>query len=198
MTPPSLPSDVQTITSQHLDALDAAAPVLVSALYVTGSVALGDYQPGRSDIDFMAFLTRPVTEHDVVAQLKKVHAGLECSADYDGDYVAWACLPDVPDDEPRAPHVVNGQFRATEPNHQLTPSTWAEFARYGITIRGPDPGELGIHVSRDRLDEWNLGNLNSYWHNQAEQGIRTLRAHDPGTSIAADAVAGRGQHRADD
>jgi hypothetical protein len=189
MTEPSLPHDVRTATRQHLDALDAAAPGLVTALYVTGSVTLGDYRQGRSDIDFMAFLSRPVTDPDTVGRLAEVHASLACAADYDGNYVAWACVPDVPDDEPSAPHVVGGQFHASAPNHQLTPATWAEFARYGIALRGPRAGQLGIRVSRDRLNEWTLRNLNTYWRSQAEKGIETLRAHDPGTGIAADAVA---------
>jgi hypothetical protein len=189
MTEPPLPQDVRAATRRHLHALDAAAPGLVAALYVTGSVALGDYQQGRSDIDFMAFLSRPVTDPQTVSLLAEVHAGLAGPADYDGNYVALACVPGVPDDEPSAPHVVGGQFRADEPNHQLTPATWAEFARYGIAIRGPRPAQLGIQVSRDRLSEWTLGNLNTYWRHQAEEGIETLRAHDSGTSISAEVVA---------
>jgi hypothetical protein len=189
MAEPPLPDDVQAVTRQHLDALDTAAPGLATALYVTGSVALGDYQQGRSDIDFMAFLSRPVTDPETVGHLAAVHAGLAGPADYNGNYVAMACVPGVPDDEPSAPHVVGGQFHADEPNHQLTPATWAEFARYGIAIRGPRPAQLGIRVSRDRLSEWTLRNLSTYWRNQAEQGIETLRANDRGTSIDAGVVA---------
>jgi hypothetical protein len=189
MAQPCLPQDVRTITRQHLDTLDSAAPGLVAALYLTGSVTLGDYRQGRSDIDFMAFLSRPVTDPETVALLADVHAGLDCAATYDGNYVDWARIPEVPDDAPIVPHVVNGQFQADEPNHQLTPATWTEFGRYGIAVRGPAAGELGIHVSRDRLNEWTLGNLNSYWRKQAEDGIQTLRQHDPATSLPADVVA---------
>jgi hypothetical protein len=189
VTQPSLPDDVRAVTRQHLDALDAAAPGLVTALYVTGSVPLGDYRQGRSDIDFMAFLSGPVTDPGIVARLAEVHAGLACAADYDGNYVAWASVPDVPDDEPCAPHVVGGQFHASAPNHQLTPATWAEFARYAIAVRGPSADRLGILVSRDRLNEWTLRNLNTYWRSKAEEGIEVLRAHDAGTTIAADVVA---------
>jgi hypothetical protein len=185
----SLPPDVQAATHQHLDALDAAAPGLITALYITGSAALGDYQPGRSDIDFMAFLSRPVTAPDTVRLLAEVHGDMPGVARYDGNYVARSCLPGVPDDEPAAPHVVNGQFHADAPNHQLTPATWTEFTRYGIAVRGPAPGQLGITVPRDRLNAWTLANLNTYWRRQAEEGIETLRPHDPGTTISADVAA---------
>jgi hypothetical protein len=189
MTEPPLPHDVQAATRQHLHALDTAAPGLVAALYVTGSAALGDYRQGRSDIDFMAFLSRPVTDPEIVGLLAEVHARLACRVDYDGNYIALACVPGVPDDEPSVPHVVGGQFHAGEPNRQLTPATWAEFAKYGRAIRGPRPAQLGIRVSRDRLSAWTLGNLNTYWRNRAEEAIRTLRPHSPGTGIGADVAA---------
>ncbi len=42
---PPLPADVDGATRQHLDTADSAAPGLIRALYLTVSVALGDYQP---------------------------------------------------------------------------------------------------------------------------------------------------------
>jgi hypothetical protein len=186
---PVLPDDVRHATELHLAALDATAPGLVHGLYLTGSVTLGDYRPGRSDIDFMAFAIRPVTDPRVVALLAEVHEKLSVPGNYDGNYVDLAALPDVPDDQRRAPHVVNGEFHADDPNDQLTPATWAEFARYAITVRGPLARDLGISVRRDRLNEWTLGNLNHYWKRTAEDGIATLRPHDAGESIAADVVA---------
>ena len=187
--PHSLPGDVREATGRHLAALDAVAPGLIEGLYLTGSVTLGDYQPGRSDIDFVAFTTRPADDPEVVSLLASVHEGLGLPMTYDGNYVSLAGLPDVPDDERPAPHVVNGEFHAGDPNHQLTPATWAEFARYGIAVRGPQARELGVSVPAGRLNEWTLGNLNGYWKPAAEDGIATLRPLDPGVAIAADVVA---------
>jgi SAM-dependent methyltransferase len=45
MSQAALPPDVSDATEQHLTDLDAAAPGLVTALYLTGSVALDDYHP---------------------------------------------------------------------------------------------------------------------------------------------------------
>src|SRR5260370_38589950 len=125
------PSDVRIATEQHLGALDKLAPGLVGSLYLTGSVTLGDSHQGRSDIDFMAFTGRPVTDPDVVALLAQVHAflltelraALPATGHYDGNYVALGGLPTVPDDQPRGPHVVNGTFHGNEVNGQLTPAT---------------------------------------------------------------------------
>ena len=41
---------VQDVVRGFLAAVDAEAPQLVEALYLTGSVALGDFRPRRSDI----------------------------------------------------------------------------------------------------------------------------------------------------
>jgi hypothetical protein len=47
--------EVSKTALRHLDAAGTLLPGLVAALYITGSVALGDYQSGRGDIDFIAF-----------------------------------------------------------------------------------------------------------------------------------------------
>lgn len=188
---PALPEeahdDVRAVTQRHLEAVDAVAPGLIRALYLTGSVALGDYQPGRSDIDFMAFTSRPCGEADIEL-LCGVHAALPTPTSYDGSYVTWCDRPEAPDDEPVRPHVVGGEFRVAE-NSALTPSTWTEFARYAIAVRGPAPGSIGVTVSRERLNEWNLGNLNGYWNDLADAGAKVLAERDPAGSARAETVA---------
>jgi hypothetical protein len=196
-TQQQLPRDVRQASERHLAALDAVAPGLVVSLYLTGSATLGDYQSGRSDIDFMAFTSRPATDPEVVALLTEVHAtlladlqaALPGSGHYDGNYVALAGLPAVPDDEPAAPHVVNGTFHGNAPNHQLTPATWAEFSKYAIAVRGPERDELGIVVSQERLNQWLLANLNGYWKSSAVDGLQVLRQQEGNEALAGDAVA---------
>jgi hypothetical protein len=85
--------------------------------------------------------------------------------------------------------VVKGEFHGDDPNHQLTPATWTEFARYAITVRGHNARDLGVTVSPERLARWTLGNLNGYWHGTATGGLDTLRPHEPGESVPAEAVA---------
>jgi hypothetical protein len=187
MPEPELPDKVRDVVDRHLEAVDAVRPGLIQALYLTGSIALGDYQPGRSDVDFTAFTSRPVGADDVAA-LREVHAGLDADMCYDGNYVCWQSLPDVPLDGRPGPHIVEGEFR-TDGDDELTPSTWAEFARYAIAMRGPAAASLGVRVPRSRLAEWNLGNLNGYWRNLAHSIGRIAAERDPAGLVRPDTVA---------
>jgi len=146
--------------------------------------AVGWGHPGRPGTH-QPSLTSAATEHALAAAAKDPDRVTDLLDELSRGRL-W--LP-LPDDERPAPRVVNGTFHADDPNHQLTPATWAEFARYAITVRGPQARELGVCVPRDRLNGWTLGNLNGYWKRTAEDAIATLRPHDSGEVIAAGVVA---------
>jgi hypothetical protein len=69
---PSIPYDLATA---YLDLVDAEVPGLVVGLYLTGSVALGEFRPRRSDVDFVAVLAARADEA-ALAALGRVHATL--------------------------------------------------------------------------------------------------------------------------
>lgn len=52
----TLPLSIQTLTKKFLQAMDTAVPGLIQALYLVGSVALDDFPPESSDVDFVAVL----------------------------------------------------------------------------------------------------------------------------------------------
>ena len=71
----ALHSLVQEVVTSFLDTVDAEAPGLVEGLYLTGSVALDDFRPHESDIDFVAVMaTHPDTAS--IATLERAHARL--------------------------------------------------------------------------------------------------------------------------
>lgn len=73
---------------------------------------------------------------------------------------------------------MSGEPRADE-NAELSPSTWAEFAGTRSLSAAPTVGSLGVSVRPDRLREWNLGNLNSYWLNLATTDAAYLADRNP-------------------
>jgi hypothetical protein len=68
-----LPAVVAATTAQYLDLIDKALPGQVIGLYLTGSVPLGDFHPGSSDIDGVVVLASPLDSSEPV---KDVHEAL--------------------------------------------------------------------------------------------------------------------------
>ena len=60
-----LPAEVEAITSQYLALTDDLLPGRILGFYLTGSIPLGDFHPGRSDIDGVVVVDGPVDEADV-------------------------------------------------------------------------------------------------------------------------------------
>jgi predicted nucleotidyltransferase len=50
----ALEPQVRSAVSEYLAAVDARLPRVVGGLYLIGSVALGDFRPHESDVDFVA------------------------------------------------------------------------------------------------------------------------------------------------
>ncbi|WP_117211032.1 hypothetical protein [Allorhizocola rhizosphaerae] len=61
--------DVHELVAQYLTDVDAALPGFVEMLYLTGSVALGAFQPGVSDIEALIVTSRSPSPADLAASL---------------------------------------------------------------------------------------------------------------------------------
>jgi hypothetical protein len=54
----SVPRVIEKVVGRYLDAVDRELPGLVTGLYLVGSVALGAWQPGASDVDTVILTSR--------------------------------------------------------------------------------------------------------------------------------------------
>jgi hypothetical protein len=89
---------VCNVVGAYLDLVDAEAPGLVEGLYLVGSVALEDFRPKASDIDFIVVTAKPLTEADLAA-LERTHSQLATRLRrpfFDGAYVTWHDLTGDP------------------------------------------------------------------------------------------------------
>lgn len=154
-------------TARYLSAVDQALPGFVEMLYLTGSVALGAYQPGRSDIDALIVTSRPPGPADLEA-LAAVHAAMPALPHFDGVYLDRDTLREQPADQPVVPFVVGGEFRTGRPCGELNPALWLLLTRYGIPVRGPAVADLGLTADPDGLRRYSLDNLKSYWQPGAD------------------------------
>jgi Domain of unknown function (DUF4111) len=177
-----LPDPAARVVNRFLARLDRAAPRAVGGFYVVGSIALAGFRAGRSDIDFVATLDRPLSPAELNA-LRSVHRRswaegvirgfaspphswpLACNgmflraADLALPPLALPPLAVTPVAAQVAGRFAIGPRRGFDRN----PVTWWTLAHKGIAVRGPSPEQLDIHLDDAGLRKWTAANLVSYW-----------------------------------
>ncbi|MFC3995012.1 nucleotidyltransferase domain-containing protein [Nocardiopsis sediminis] len=155
---------VQALAEVFLRNADLEAPGLVQGLYLTGSVALGDFRPHSSDVDFVVVTPdRPTApQRD---SLRRVHARTRSqipSPQFNGVHVTWADLAEDPASCGPVPSMVGGRFKE-QAAADVNPVTWHVLATRGVTVRGPLPVELEVWDEPESLRAWSLGSLDEQW-----------------------------------
>ena len=172
----ALPDDVETVMRAYLCFSDEWLPARITGLYIVGSVALDDYQPGQSDVDFVAVTDDALTPSELV-QLEQIHSKLWRKASrpkLDGAYVTWLELRADPVGL-SAPYCLDGRF-ASSGGFAANPVTWHMMHRHRIPVRGP--AEPIVRHDVELLRKWCRENLQSYWagwvHGARTRFIRLL------------------------
>ena len=177
-----VPTGVRRTVEGYLEVADRLLPGRVTGFYLVGSVALGAYRPGRSDIDFVAAVDgdgdlspadlRRLRLVQVASGLRTappalVRGHVSLPGTCNGVFVRAADLPrPVTTIVPLASHV-GARLRAGG-GFDVNPVQWTTLARDGVAVRGPEPAALGLDPEPDRLRQWNLDNLAAYWVPWAE------------------------------
>ncbi|MEU8264125.1 nucleotidyltransferase domain-containing protein [Micromonospora sp. NPDC048999] len=164
----ALPVKARALVARYLDEVDAALPGFVEGLYAVGSIALGAWQIGRSDIDTLIVTSR-AADADELAVLAKIHAGMPAGPCFDGVYLDRVTFGSQPIDRRIVPFLVNGQLRTDKPCGELNPVVWLVLQRYGLPVRGPAVADLGLEVDLGALRRFNLDNLQTYWAPLADE-----------------------------
>lgn len=155
---------VRAVADTFLRYADAEAPGLVDGLYLTGSVALGDFRPHVSDVDFVVVTPRHATDTDQDA-LRRIHARVRAAhprPQFNGIHITWDDLASGPLSCARVPAMLGGRFRRRS-NVDVNPVTWHVLADRGVTMRGPVPIELDIWDGLEELRGWSRHSLEDQW-----------------------------------
>jgi hypothetical protein len=142
---------------------------LVEAVYVTGSVALGDYRSPISDVDLVAVCRNRPT-HDQLATLAELHRPSRPSVD-----VLYATREDLRHDPSglSLPGSVGGAFRR-DGAFEANPVVWRVLSTHAIAVRGARLTDRDVWSDAVALRTWNLDNLDGYWF----EWLQRARAHD--------------------
>ncbi|GAA3368537.1 nucleotidyltransferase domain-containing protein [Streptomyces sannanensis] len=160
-------------TVQLLDRfLDAVRPMgsLIS-VWAHGSLAGGDYQPGRSDLDLIAVLERPCSSeeeewlgevHERLAKAVPLASKLHCS------YLVVSEL-----DDPAHPHLTWAHEELML--RPVTPVTRRELHEFGIVLHGRPPAALLPPVTDRELADFITEDLKSFWRSAPDHPELWLR-----------------------
>ena len=150
---------------------DAGQAVPLVAVWAHGSLALGDFQPGRSDLDLVAVVGERLNDTHL-AGLQRVHETLIADVALAGSlhcaYMARAELAD-----PSQPHPTWAHREMFE--RIVSPVTRRELTQGGLSLHGPAPAGLVPPVSDQDLAGYIRGNLRDYWYPHTEQHDLWLR-----------------------
>lgn len=135
---------------------------LIRGLHLVGSAADGDFRPGKSDLDFVAVLSRELTDDDAEA-LVVVHRSYRTDPtlpSLDGIWLTADELRAGPDAIADGPTSQQGDFVVLARGNR-NPVTWHALAD-AVTLIG-ELDRDSLWQDRDRLISWVRENAQSYW-----------------------------------
>jgi Domain of unknown function (DUF4111)/Nucleotidyltransferase domain len=169
---------VGRVVDGYLTEVDDALPGRIEGLYLVGSVALDDFRPGSSDIDFVAVSAERLGEDDLEA-LAGVHRRLgrrTPQPPLSGVYVTWADLPRDPRTLGPVPQHHEGRL-SPEGGLDADVVQWLTLRTRPVAARGPEAPEVWTDEAGTRA--WVLENLNTYWSEWAARQRSLARGITP-------------------
>jgi Nucleotidyltransferase domain len=140
--------------------VSAIRPVLpLVSVWAHGSLAAGDYQPGRSDLDLIAILGRPCTAAEE-QRLGKAHENLESAIALASRLHCSYCAAGELGDPARV-HLTRAHEEFTR--RPVTPVTRRELHTFGLVLYGMAPAALLTPVTGEQLAEFVVRDLESFW-----------------------------------
>jgi hypothetical protein len=150
--------DVQPLLDRFTADVGRALPLV--ALWAHGSLALGDFQPGRSDFDLVALIGAGISGgqrqelqrmHEILLRQVPLADKVHCA------YVVRSELADA------------GQSHVTWAHGQLlervvSPVSRRELCRGGLCLLGPAPAGVVPEVPDQELADYIRGDLRDFWY----------------------------------
>jgi hypothetical protein len=146
------------VLADFMAAVGAVLPL--AALWAHGSLALGDYQPGRSDLDLVALIEAapaPGQEHDLARAHEALQARQPLADKLHCSYVVRAQAGD-----PGRDHLTWAHRQLFE--RPVSPVTRRELHQGGVALLGPAPATVIPAVSDAELADFVRADLRDFWY----------------------------------
>lgn len=162
--------EIKTSVDEYFRQVDLSLPGKLEGFYIVGSIALDDYIPGVSDIDFVAVSSEGLTdpELNLLAAIHSRLAETTGSPRFDGIYTTWSSLA-ATSDGATVHHWLDREMHHNS-IYGANPVTWATIHKHPVVARGnPNPD---VFHSDIELRGWCKANLRSYWANWVRDSRR--------------------------
>ena len=162
--PADIPLPVQLVLNEYIGLINDALPDVLVGVYLHGSLALGAFELGLSDIDFITITSRRCSTADIDT-LRAIHQWL--SQQYpdiplEGSYLQWRDVGQLQATMLPHPYIHDGILHSSG-YHDINGVTWWILKYRGIAVIGPPPEQFDIQVDWDDLVAKMHDNLNTYW-----------------------------------
>ena len=159
--------DVNAVLVELLTAVPSILGSKFIGLYLYGSLAAGDFNPHRSDIDFVVVTTTELAG-DIIANLARLHSQMRETGAYwanhiEGDYIPLAALRRYDSAQTRYPHLSTGGHFAVEQHDSGVIIQHHILREQGVVLAGPPIQPLVEPVTPDELRQATLAILHSWW-----------------------------------
>ena len=170
MSPPAISPTpypyVNAVLKLLLDNVQSVLDTYFVGLYLHGSLALGDFDPGHSDIDFAVVTTRELPVK-LIADLETTHgcindSGLEWAEKLEGSYLSKKTLRRYSPEEAPHPHVFENKFLVIRDNREWVINRHI-LREKGVVVAGPPIKPMITPVSPDKLRETVVLRLREAW-----------------------------------
>jgi len=158
------PEEVRKVIDTYFSLLETTVPNLLEGLFLFGSISIGAFKYGFSDLDFIAVLKRKVTQPELRA-LKDLHTEMQQrfpKVILDGMYVLKDDAEDISGTE--SLRFNEGKFYGYRTFDTNSIDAY-QLKEYGIAIKGNQIECLNYVVEWEVLINNMRDNLNSYWVN---------------------------------
>jgi predicted nucleotidyltransferase len=161
-----LPNSVDVTMRKLCSLLQTHLADNLETIYVYGSIALGAYIEGSSDIDFLVLVRRPLTQSEVNA-ICEAHEEVEKEfpgTDIMGSYLLREDLGKSFTEIPVYASYFNKKINTNGEGADINPITLWVLQMQGICVYGEDIPFV-YDTSLDELLSYVINNMNTYWVN---------------------------------
>lgn len=171
-----IPADVAVLVDRLLAGARAVLAERFVGFYLHGSLAIGDFDPARSDVDFLVAVRDQLSTAEVV-RMAALHAAIAASdlrwaTNYEGSYIPLAAL--------RRHDPANARHWAVRVDGSLDRdrhgSEWViqryVIREHGVVVAGPSPATLIDPITPARLKDAVCALLHEWWEPQLTDPFR--------------------------